>query len=65
MPPFLVVAIGAIGAAALMKLLARESRRVNAELDEPRRDAGKVNGGATNPTLRRDPETGEYRPGKS
>ncbi|MDF2994800.1 MAG: hypothetical protein K0R27_437 [Xanthobacteraceae bacterium] len=68
MPPFLVVAIGAIGAAALMKLLARESRRVNAELDETRRDAGKVNGGKVNggtshPTLKRDPATGEYRPG--
>ena len=63
MPPFLVVAIGAIGAVALMKLLARESRRVNAELDETRRDAGKVNQDAGHPTLKRDPATGEYRPG--
>ena len=64
MPPVIVLALGAFGAAALVKLLARESRRVNAELDAVRRDED-----ATAPlprrTLRRDPATGEYRPSDS
>lgn len=60
MPPFLIVALGAFGAAALVKMLARESRRVNAELDEVRRaeEAAKP----ATAKLARDPATGEYRP---
>lgn len=64
MPPFLVVAIGTIGAAALAKLLARESRRVNAELRETRRNGEATDGRTAHPTLKRDPRTGEYRPGE-
>ncbi|MCJ8143578.1 hypothetical protein MKI84_11690 [Ancylobacter sp. A5.8] len=61
MPPVFVLAIGAIGAAALVKLLAKESRRVNQELDATRRD---LDARAPEPsrTLRRDPATGDYRP---
>ena len=60
MPPVVVLALGALGAAALVKLLSRESRRVNSELDA-KREAG--SGQATaRPTLRRDPHTGDYRP---
>lgn len=60
MPPLFVLALGALGAAALVKRLAGESRRVNAELDarraaEAAREAGRG-------TLRRDPATGDYRP---
>lgn len=60
MPPFLIVALGALGAAALIKKLAQESRRVNAELDEARNDEAAV--APTPATLRRDPATGDYRP---
>jgi hypothetical protein len=64
MPPVLIFAIGLVGATALVRWCVKEARRVNAELDAVRgvppvepidRDAL--------PTLRRDPETGEYRPG--
>lgn len=61
MPPVFVLAIGAIGAAALVKLLAKESKRVNAELDAARRDVNAVRPDET-ATLSRDPATGEYRP---
>jgi hypothetical protein len=61
MPPILILAAGAIGAAALVKLLAKESRRVNAELDATRRDVDAVRPDDRS-TLRRDPATGEYRP---
>ena len=61
MPPFLIVALGVFGAAALVKMLAHESRRVNAELDETRRDEEAVSAPAA-ATLRRDPSTGVYRP---
>jgi len=61
MPPLLILAAGAIGTAALVKLLARESRRVNAELDAERREekAARETGRAN---LARDPATGVYRP---
>jgi len=59
MPPVIIAALGAFGAAALVKLLARESRRVNEELDTVR---GEAAADAPRPTLRRDPRTGEYRP---
>ncbi len=62
MPPFIVLALGTLGAAALAKLLARESRRVNAELDAGR-DADAT--AAPRETLRRDANTGEYRPHRS
>lgn len=64
MPPVFVVALGALGAAALVKLLARESRRVNAELSARRRDEA-ASHDPRHGTLRRDPSTGEYRPGDS
>lgn len=62
MPPVIIAALGALGAAALVKLLARESRRVNEELGTLRRQAGDPEPEAVRPTLRRDPHTGEYRP---
>lgn len=65
MPPVIVLALGAFGAAALVKLLARESRRVNAELDAMRRDEEEVGPPASRRTLRRDPASGEYRPSDS
>jgi len=62
-PPLVLWIAGALGAAALAKFLAREYRRVNEELEAAR--AMPVAGKAErtgHPTLRRDPQTGIYRP---
>jgi hypothetical protein len=62
LPPLFVWALGAMGAAAAAKVAVQEWRRVNAELDQVKET------GATPPKsepvteLRRDPETGVYRP---
>lgn len=65
-PPLLAWTLGALGAAYVVKLLAKQWRRANADLDrrkdtpiaepkpEPKPEAV--------PTLRRDPVTGIYRP---
>jgi hypothetical protein len=60
-PPMIAWAVGAIGAVVMSKLLAREWRRVNDELDARER-AAKVRV-EDRGTLRRDPATGVYRPG--
>jgi len=62
MPPAIIWALGAIGALALVKLLANASRKANSELEEIRRESM-----AEQPTetLERDPVSGEYRPKKS
>lgn len=60
-PPVIVWTIAAVGAAALTKVLAREWRRVNAELDAHRR-ASEAQAPERIPTLRRDPLSGVYRP---
>jgi hypothetical protein len=61
LPPVIAWTLAAVGAVALSKVLAREWRRVNAELDAHERATEPV---ARNelPTLRRDPHTGVYRP---
>jgi hypothetical protein len=60
MPPLVLIALGVMGGAALVRLAMKEGRRVNRELDEVREQA------ATDPKdtvrLRRDPQTGAYRP---
>ncbi len=61
--PPLVIAVGAAAAAvAAARLALRETRRITARLDarERRRDALDR---AERPMLRRDPETGDWRPG--
>lgn len=59
MPPFVVVALGALGAVALAKLISSETRRVNEALDRRRKaEAGHLK----TVRLERDPATGEYRP---
>jgi hypothetical protein len=62
MPPLILSAAGAIGALALARLLAAAARKVNAELDDIRRDRA-----VEKPIeqLERDPESGAYRPRKS
>lgn len=57
-PPAVAGALGVLGAVALARLVAREWRRVNAELHPPAEpvDDGRVS------KLTRDPHTGIYRP---
>jgi hypothetical protein len=64
MPPVLAMALGMMGAAVLVRWCVRQVQRVNAELDEVRAAAAvePVDRG-TLPKLKRDPDTGEYRPG--
>jgi len=64
MPPVLAVALGLMGAAALVRWCVKEVHRVNDELDGIRGTASvePVDRDAL-PTLKRDPRTGEYRPG--
>jgi hypothetical protein len=58
MPPFLL-ALGAISAALVAKLLADVGRKER-ELEEQKKRAAADSGPL--PKLERDPETGEYRP---
>jgi len=60
MPPLVLIALGVMGGAALLQLAAKESRRVNRELDEIREEAASDRSDAIR--LRRDPQTGTYRP---
>jgi hypothetical protein len=64
MPPFIVFALGVMGAAVVVRWCAREVRRVNAELDDVRAKASvEPLDRTTLPKLKPDPKTGEYRPG--
>ena len=59
MPPLIIWALGAIGAAIAGRWLYKESRRVNAELHpEPRTPVDET----PMRKLERDPQTGVYRP---
>ena len=61
-PPLVKVALGAVGAAAIVHWVVREVRRINAELE--RMQAGPAVDPMARqalPTLRRDPRTGVYR----
>jgi len=56
--------IGAVAAVAVVKLLKKEWRRVNAELDRSRPVRVTDPERAALPELRRDPATGVYRPNR-
>jgi hypothetical protein len=60
MPPLVLIALGVMGGAALLRFAMKEGRRVNRELDEIR-EQGASDGNDT-VRLRRDPQTGTYRP---
>jgi hypothetical protein len=60
LPPVISWTLAAIGAVAISKVLAREWRRVNEELDAQERAAEAVARDQL-PTLRRDPQSGVYR----
>ena len=64
MPPVFALALGLMGAAALVRWCVKEVQRVNSALDDVRAPAtaDPVDRGAL-PKLKRDPDTGEYRPG--
>ena len=67
MPPFLLSplvkwTLVAVGGAMAVHWVVREVRRVNEELDA-RRVRARIRDQERRPTLRRDPLTGEYRPG--
>jgi hypothetical protein len=61
MPPVIVWVLGAAGAAVLAKWVAKEARRINAELDTLK---AKVVEPVAEPRskLVRDPVTGQFRP---
>ena len=63
MPPLIAFA-GALGGLAVVRWAYRTAQRVNKELEEARRSrlAEAARSGDI-PTLRRDPNTGAYRPG--
>ena len=64
MPPVFALALGLMGAAVLVRWCVKEVRRVTAELDETRdHSAAEPIDRDTLPTLKRDPQTDEYRPG--
>ena len=64
MHPVLALTLGILGAAAVARWCAKEVRRVNSELDSVRERApvDSVDRNAL-PKLKRDPQSGEYRPG--
>ena len=59
MPPLILWALGAAGAAIVGRVLYRESQRINAEL-HPEPEAANEREAARK--LERDPKTGVYRP---
>jgi len=64
MAPVLALAVGLMGAAAFARWCAKEVHRINAELDNFRANpASEPIDRDSLPTLKRDPRTGEYRPG--
>ena len=61
MPPVILWALGAVGAAVAGRWLFREARRVNAEL-HPNEQPTPVDERTSARKLERDPRTGVYRP---
>jgi hypothetical protein len=62
--PVFALAFGFVGAAVLVRWCVREVQRANAELDAVRqRPVAEAIDRQSLPTLKRDPDTGEYRPG--
>jgi len=63
MPPVFALALGVFGAAALVRWCYKEVHRVNSELESVRAKTADPIDRARLPKLKRDPVTGEYRPG--
>ncbi|HEY4987494.1 MAG TPA: hypothetical protein VII39_12805 [Bradyrhizobium sp.] len=63
MPPLIALA-GVLGGLAVVRWAYRTALRVNRELEEARfARVAEATGSEEIPTLRRDPNTGAYRPG--
>jgi hypothetical protein len=62
MHPVMVLTLGVVGAAALVRWCVREVQRVNSELDHVRAQAVEPVDRDALPRLKADPKTGEYRP---
>jgi hypothetical protein len=62
MPPLMLWIAGAVGATVVARWLMREARRINAELDAVRAQPAGRDPHGERPSLKRDPETGIYRP---
>jgi hypothetical protein len=60
-PPLARIAIGVLGAGAVIHWIAKEVRRINEELDRVTTPTIDPSVRRTFPTLRRDPHTGEWR----
>jgi hypothetical protein len=60
-PPLVKVALGALGAGAVVHWVVREARRINDELDRVKSPPSVDGARQALPTLRRDPRTGEWR----
>jgi hypothetical protein len=68
MPPILLSPLvkwsfAALGGAMVVHWVVKEARRINEELEQARRVKVRIRDQENRPTLRRDPMTGEYRPG--
>ena len=61
MPPVIIWVLGAVGVTVVARWLAKEARRINAELDAAR-SATVSEPAAERRSLERDPLTGIYRP---
>lgn len=62
-PPLVIWALGALGVTAAARMLVREHRRINEELEAARRSTVTEQAErASVRKLRRDPRTGVYRP---
>ncbi len=63
MPQAVLFVLGAIGTVIAARLITREWQRVNQELDRSRVNSARLDAGHEGMAdLRRDPETGVYRP---
>jgi len=60
MPPVILWLLRAAGVAVVAKWLIKESRRINDELDAVKAQSGRE--ATPRSSLKRDPETGVYRP---
>jgi hypothetical protein len=60
-PPLIGWALGALGAAVIAKVVAREWQRINNEL-HPSEPIAEAPARENIPVLRRDPQSGVYRP---
>ena len=64
MPPLVALA-GALGSAAIIRWAYKTAKKINVELEEARlRRVADQKPADDIPTLRRDPTTGAYRPGR-